>query len=405
MEQYVEPEYGENSLVEVPGTICSLLDVETELSELSSSKFESVDTEVENVIFILIDAFGNKQWESFGKGTFQEIESKGKVTSITSTFPSMTPATLTTLSTGLQPIEHGLLGWEMYFNEIDEKLLTLPFTTSDWEDPKEALDKEVNPEILFEGNSIYKKLEENGVNVFSVLNKDISDSRYTELSHKGSEVIPALNVADSMLKTRRKLENEGKTYVYNYVSEVDTIDHRKGPMTEDETNQLKMISDSIRRNLVNELEEEIAEKTLLLISADHGQIIEEGKTDLMKFEKVQRCLKKDSEGDTITPCGGGRSIFLHIQEEKVSELQKFLKEEINARVLKTEEAVEKNLFGDKPSGQKFYDRAGELVIIPNGREVYWHNTEEIEQIGYHGGLNPQEMNIPFAAVKLADLKK
>jgi hypothetical protein len=405
MSEEVRPEYGKNSLVEIPGTIFSLLDIENSLSRLSKSKFEGVDTDIENVVFVLIDAFGSNQWNEFGAGIFGDIADVGKVSRITSTFPSMTPATLTTLSTGLQPVEHGLLGWEMYFDEIDSKLLTLPFTTTDWEDPSELFEAESNPEILFEGNPIYEKLVENEVRSYSLLNEDIAGSEYTELSHKGSEVTPYLNIPDMALKARRILGDDGKKYLYSYISEIDTVAHREGPLTEDEENQIEMISNSLKRNLVEKLDMETAENTLLLISADHGQIESDKKIDLMKYDKVEKSLKKDADGETITPCGGGRSVFLHVKEDRIEELQKFLNKELNAEVMKTKEAVREELFGDRNPGEKFYARAGELVIIPHGKDAVWFDTEEIEQVGFHGGLHPQEMNIPFAAVNLGDLKK
>lgn len=65
--------------------------------------------------------------------------------------------------------------------------------------------------------------------------------------------------------------------------------------------------------------------------------------------------------------------------------------------------MKEGLFGDRKPGENFYSRAGELLIIPNGKKTYWYNTEEHEQTGYHGGLHEDEMYIPLSVTRLSKL--
>jgi predicted AlkP superfamily pyrophosphatase or phosphodiesterase len=46
--------------------------------------------------------------------------------SMTSVFPSTTASAITTVMTGLAPAQHGLTGWHMHMDEIDQTLAVLP---------------------------------------------------------------------------------------------------------------------------------------------------------------------------------------------------------------------------------------------------------------------------------------
>jgi hypothetical protein len=399
----VFPEYEGRSLADIPGTVFSLFNLETDLTELDEDVIDT-DEDYENVVLLLIDGLGASQVENFSRGFFQKMKEKGDMKTITSTFPSATPATLTTISTGRTPKEHGLLGWEMYYEEIDSNIYTLPFVTVEGEKPQS---EGGDPEMLFEGEPIYSDLSENGVDCFSIVKDDIKDSEYTELTSEGSEKVPYLNTADMALQIRKTLEeNSGDKYVYAYTADIDSIAHMRGPKTEDEENQLEMISKTLQRNLVEQLDEEVAENTLLLITADHGQIKHGEKVELFQWDKVAECLKTDSDGELITPTGNaGRSVFLHVKEEKVDELQNFLDEKLDAKVLKTGEALEQGYFGEGEKAERFEKRAGQLTIISEDRKLHWGEPETLEDVGVHGGLHPEEMNIPLLKVKLSEMKK
>lgn len=402
-EEEVFPEYSGRSLADIPGTVFSLFDLETDLTELNEEVIDT-DKEYENVVLLLIDGLGVSQVESFSRGFFQKMKQKGEMETITSVFPSATPATLTTINTGRTPKEHGLLGWEMYYEEVDYNIYTLPFMTVDGDKPQEVSEN-AEPEMLFEGEPIYPELAAKDVECYSIGKKDVIDSEYTELTAEGSEKVPYLNTADMALQIRKTLEeNKGRKYVYAYTADIDSIAHLRGPKTEDEENQLEMISETLQRNLVEKLDDEVAENTLLLITADHGQIKHGEKIDLFQWDKVAECLKTDENGELITPTGNaGRSVFLHVKEDKLDELQTFLTEKLDAKVLKTQEALEQGYFGEGKKAERFEKRAGQLTIISEDRRLHWGEPETLEDIGVHGGLHPEEMQIPLLQARLSCL--
>ncbi|MFB6115257.1 MAG: alkaline phosphatase family protein [Candidatus Nanohalobium sp.] len=399
MAERIFPKYGEASLAEVPGTAMKLLDIETDLPTFSD---KIIDTEksYENVVLILVDGLRYDRAENT-EGFFRKARKNGNLEKATSVFPSATPATLTTLNTGRRPLGHGLLGWHMYYSEIKDHIFTLPFSLEDGGDPAE---EGLNPEKLFEGDSFYRDFPKE-VEVFTLVKRDIMDSEYTELTSTGAEKISYSNTADMALKLRNCLERDGKKFVYGYTADVDSVSHIEGPETEALQNQVEMISDTLEKNLVEELDEEDAEDTLLMITSDHGQIEGGERIDLLKWDKVPECVEKDENGDPVGPSGNaGRSVFLRVEDGKVDELQEFLQEKIDAEVLKTEEAVEKGLFGEGLEAERFRDRAGDLTIISHGRKIHWFRPETLEDKGFHGGLHEKEMEIPLLYCELSELQ-
>ena len=70
-----------------------------------------------NVILILFDGLGSKLLDkSLSKDSFLI---KNRIKEITSVFPSTTASSTLSIQTGLNPSEHGWLGWFNYISPID----------------------------------------------------------------------------------------------------------------------------------------------------------------------------------------------------------------------------------------------------------------------------------------------
>lgn len=398
------PDYGERSLADLPGTIMKLLGMDTELSLLSEDVLDTGNN-YDNVVLVLIDGLRYDRVEKTDEFFFNKAKENGSLEKITSVFPSATPVTLTTLNTGRMPLGHGLLGWEMYYEEFDDHIFTLPFTTKEGKNPEEEFG--FSPEGLFEGGSVCETISDSGVDCYRLISTDVMDSEYTRLTSSEAEKIPYYNTADMALKLREVLENrDGSKYVYGYTADVDSVSHLEGPETEAVRNQVSKISNSLEKNLVQDLDVEVAEDTLVILTSDHGQIKVGEKVDLLQWDKVAECVKKDRKGDLIGPSGNaGRSVFLQVENGKVEELKSFLDEKIEAEVLKTGEAVEEGLFGEGIEAEKFRDRAGDLTIISHGRKIHWFRPDELEDKGFHGGLHRKEMEVPLLVFELADVQR
>lgn len=114
--------------------------------------------------------------------------------------------------------------------------------------------------------------------------------------------------------------------------------------------------------------------------------------------------------EKILPTGSPRDIFLHVKENKVSITKEALLKSIGdkAQIIETKEAIKAGLFGTGAISSDFVERTGNLQVLPYGKETIWfehRSGRKINLRGQHGGLNPDEMLVPFAAVNLDSLKK
>ena len=78
-----------------------------------------------------------------------------------------------------------------------------------------------------------------------------------------------------------------------------------------------------------------------------------------------------------------------------------------AEIMETTSAIKKELFGIGKINKKFLERTGNLLILPYDNETIWFEHFKglkFGSIGHHGGLNQNEMLIPFMASKCHDLK-
>jgi hypothetical protein len=70
--------------------------------------------------------------------------------------------------------------------------------------------------------------------------------------------------------------------------------------------------------------------------------------------------------------------------------------------------MEDELFGLGDVENLFLENVGNLLILPYQNNTVWFEHFENRKVtlhGHHGGLNEEEMIVPFAISKIIDLKK
>jgi hypothetical protein len=92
-------------------------------------------------------------------------------------------------------------------------------------------------------------------------------------------------------------------------------------------------------------------------------------------------------------------MFLHVHAEMLTEARDFLASRLEglADVVSTQTLIDAGYFGPAISAV-FRARVGNLVILPYcGQTVWWYEEGKFEQkhYGHHGGLTPEEMEIPL----------
>lgn len=411
---FIYPSYETFCVSNIPPTILKFFNIKTDRPELPPSIYRDVEIGSSNkVVLFLIDGFGYDQWRHYST-TFDFlniISEKERVSPLTTVFPSTTAAALTTINTGLTPQEHALPEWFVYFNEIDMIIETLPFRPKDSKGKDTLSDVGINPQILYNGDCIYQTLSDAGIKSYSFINESIAHSAYSRLTHKGSITVPFTNISELVVRLRKLLQKENEsTYFYVYIDDLDSTAHKYGPYTGEYFSKLSSLSYLLKTEFLEKTDKKTANETLLLMTADHGQInINPQETMyLNKYSQLTNAFQKSRKGKTILPTGSPRDVFLHVEPEQIEEAKNFLSDifKEKATIIETTEAVRAGLFGINKPRKEFYDRVGNLLILPHAHETIWYQYpkgKKFDLLGHHGGLNRTEMLVPFVVANLSHL--
>ncbi len=412
--QFVYPRYGGQSLPNVVSTAMRTLGVDNEKTPINHEFYKDhIDLDrIEKVVFVVLDGFGYRMWADFGNDTgfFGRIAKRGLLMPITSIFPSTTAAAITSINTGLTPLEHGLPEWIIYMREIGMIINTLPFTAYMTEKYTSLSDLGVDSKILYDGKTVYEKLNEEGITSHTFTARNIAESAYTRLIKRGSHGNPYVHPSDAVVKLRRVLESERKkTYVNLYMDNIDSATHTYGPFTEESRAEIGAISQVFKMQLLDKIDKSAAKDTLVLVTADHGHTsINPSKTTFMNDDRKLAGFLASDRGSKILPTGSPRGVFLHINESDIERAYAHLSEKFDgtARIMRTRDAVSAGLFGSGKPHKKFGERAGDILILPKDHESIWYEHvkgRKQKYIGVHGGLSKNEMLIPLGMARLSDL--
>lgn len=408
----LKPDYNRYCLSNVPSTALSILGVDSGRPTLPKDAIGDVDTSgIDNVILLLCDGFGHREWKrQEGRGFVGTISRKGNVRPITTIFPSTTAAAITTVSTGLTPQEHGLPEWFVYMEELGEVIVTLPFTRVG-DSGRDTLEGEFDPRDLFDGQTIFEKLRAQGVASTSLTSRALANTAYSTVSRRGSDVSAYTAASDMTVSLRRMVErSRGRNLFYVYWSYVDTIEHAYGPNTDEAEVEASMISHAFQEGFLSKLDKQAAKRTLILVTADHGQlnVVPERTLYLNRLRRLMRSLGRTSSGAMIPPWGSARDMYLQIDEARLDETNSYLEKKLagEATVIKTDDAIAEGLFGINRPSRKFRRRVGNLMVLPHGKNTIWfryRKEDSLDLRGHHGGLSEDEMTIPLAAARVSDL--
>lgn len=403
------PDYNGNCITQLPAFFTDIL-LGKSTNPLVNEIADKVPLKgIKNIVFLLVDGFGTKQWESHKANltALQKFESNGSLSYLDSVFPASTPPALTTLHTnGLTPAQHGLIDWWLYIEEADKIIATLPFSEMGMEGRDSLLSDGVSPSILVNTKTTAEKMAELGIKtrVFSL--KDYNQSTYTKVSNKGSEFIPHTNV-DELFKTLSELLDKSQTtptFNFVYWGGIDSVGHQYGPEGAD--------YDRAVNQYFNALDDFLGrtrgkEDTLFVLSADHGQIRVNPKETIYldAIAGLHGLFKVSPAGKTILPWGGPREVFIAIKDNLHKKTLSLIDEAIGDQVelLDSRMALEAGLFG--PSSDRhphIESRLGDVIVLPKYYKTVWYHhpgQKPFDMNGHHGGLSDDELKVPFALLR------
>jgi hypothetical protein len=441
--RFVSPAWADCCFANVPDTVSSLFGTDA-ARPLPETVFEGVSTDVDHVVLAFVDGFG---WNHFQRvrddhSFLTRLAERATVTPLTAGYPSETAAAVSTIHTGRQPAEHGVLGWNAYVEDLGGCVQTLPFADRDRTPLGEVRD-DPDPAALIDERTLYERLDADSV---LVQPEEIGGNPYDGQVTRGAEPVGYDDATQAAYRVRDRLDGASEpTYCYCYLPNVDAAAHEFGVAHEETDAQLGAVCRAIEREIVDGIDPDLAERTLLIVTADHGEVdaTPETTVDLDGLD-LEPHLRRDGAGEPIPALGGPRNLQFHARDGHRDALRAELEHglaPLEPLVLDRERIIAAGLFGDRePSGaqsvresqsdsrrpsaarnpsedtsddrtgearestERFRERCPDLLAVP--REGFaWYDDGHLAKVGMHGGLHPDEMLVPFAAARIDTLQR
>ncbi len=389
---FVKPRYDSDGFAGIPARI---------RDACASGKYDAV-------VLFLVDGFGWRFFEKFQEMPFlKRLTTHGKVEKLTSQFPSTTAAHLTTIHTGLPVGQSGVFEWFYYEPLLDRVIAPLLFSYAG-DQERDTLKGLVKAASLYPNQTLYQELGKQGTESHVFGMRDYTPSTYSNVVMKGAKLNSFKTLPEALVNLGITIENlTTPAYIHFYFDNIDSTCHKYGPsapQTESEIEAFLLVMEHFFERVFSG-----RKRVLFLLTADHGASEVNPKTTIFlnkekRFKGIERFLKTNQAGDLIVPAGSARDLFLYVKDELLDEAQEFLSKglEGKAEVVKTQWLMENGYFGPEIS-PKFRARVGNLVILSHRYEsVWWYEKDRFEQrfYGHHGGLTPQEMEIPLVTLEI-----
>jgi hypothetical protein len=290
---------------------------------------------------------------------------------ITSVAPTTTATALTSITTGLTPGEHGIVGYRMEI--AGDSMNVLRWWTGSGDARRVHEPGRVQPFAPFMGEDV------------PVVNREeLERSAFTESHMRGGRPFGYRTPSGLPVLVGQLLRN-GERLVYAYYDGLDKIAHQRGfgPFYEAELAQVDA--------LVAQTIAQLPAGAALLVTADHGQV-HVGPDTRAPHPDVQRLTRSAS--------GEGRFRWLHAKPGAASDLLAAALDHHRdvAWVVSREEAIAAGWFGPVVS-PPVAARYGDVALVPFAPISF---DDPVDGSGHrlvcrHGSLTSAEMLVPLLA--------
>ncbi len=410
-ERFIRPLYADYGFAQIPQTVLHCLGV----SERKGVPFGACDNlyqQYDTVMLLFVDAFGWRFFERYAERApfLKRILDQGMVAKLTSQFPSTTAAHVTAIHTGLPVGQSGVFEWFYYEPQLDAIIAPLLFSFAGDEKRNTLKSANADPTALYPARTLYQELKQHDIDAYIFQHFVYAYSPYTKQIMRGAQIRAYRTLPEAIVNLTQQIERQQRrSYYYLYFDNIDTIGHAYGP----ESPQLAAEIEAFLFTIEQVLHPALARgkgRTLLLITADHGQTAIDPATTIYlnrQFPQLERWFKTSRAGRPLVPAGSSRDMFLYVKDAHIDEAQAVLAQGLAGRadVRRVQDLIDQGFFGANPPSRVFLERVGNLVILPyHGESVWWYEQGRFEQkyYGNHGGLTRDEMETILLALPYGD---
>ena len=292
---------------------------------------------------------------------------------ITTVVPSTTATALTSITTGLQPGEHGIVGYR--FPVKGEILNTLRWTTPSGDARNRIPPHRTQPVPAFLGG-----------NVPVVTKAEFASSGFSGVHLAGARQVGYRTVSTLLVEVRRLLA-AGERLVYVYYDGIDKVAHEYG-FGEHYDAELGFVD-----RLVGDLRSLLPAEAALLVTADHGQVHVGGAVRYL--DAAVRSLLTQQSGE-------GRFRWLHTRAGAAADLEAaaLAAHGHEAWVVGVDTVVAEGWLGSTvtPAAR---GRLGDVALVARLPVSFDDaaDTGAFDLVCRHGSLTADEMLVPLLAAR------
>lgn len=288
---------------------------------------------------------------------------------ITTVAPTTTATALTSISTGLPPGEHGVIGYRM---SVDRDILNVLRWTTAKGDAREVIPPE----------SIQSEVAFGGQRPPVVVRAEFRDTGFTRAHLGGCRHVPYRMPSTMLAEITHQLA-QGEPFVYAYYDGIDKVAHEYG-LGEHYDAELVAVD-----RLVADILGSLPRNAAVVITADHGQV-DVGANIIHLHPEVAAQVSFQS--------GEGRFRWLHARPGRIPQLVEACRAHHadTGWVYEREETVEEGWWGPHVTDAA-HQRLGDVALVAREAVSYHDEADSgpFELIGRHGSLTAAEMYVPL----------
>ncbi len=404
----IYPFYTGLNLANIPTSICKWFNIPAPENIYLDIPEPPIETkQIKNIILLLIDGLPFKRMQDWLENGCQKnlssplwakIKAEGLLTPLTSVAPSTTANALTSLWTGRMPAEHGVIGYELFLQELG---ITLNMILQVQVYPQINDPTPINPAFrdgflpvpTFGGH-----FEKYGIQPFAFQEETLCNSGLSQMLLSDVQKVPFNSLHDMWQKVNALLDTSDsrRKYIYIYWGEIDTLSHHEGPNSPLVLQAWQLFNQTLQ-NFLSERMHSMKSDTLFLITSDHGQIptLLDSRYDVRFDQEFMQMLE-------IPPSGESRFPYLFIKPTKIHICQEYIEQRWPGEftLFPSEKLITSSLFGKKIMTPLIRSRLGNYAALPKGNAFWWWANKENRLLGRHGGFSKEEMIIPFFLLPL-----
>ena len=368
MKEFIKPNW-KQSILNISATLAEFLGAPNN-NEILPELTQELGKGYKNVVFICLDGMGiNPININLDENSLLRKNIKQK---LTSTFPSTTTSATTSLICNKQPLEHGWFGWSLHFDEIGRNLDIYLHS-----DSKTGEKVNYNYPIADNSDCYFD-------NANTDYNISLISPGYVQTKSKDKKIVIE-NEVDLCKEIGKVCAKEGKQFVYAYLPEPDYTMHEFGVSSPEAKAKIENINAEIEK-LFDSLKD-----TLIIITADHGQIDVAGYVEFYKDKEINSLLSCVPYLDARTPA------FV-VKPGKEKEFAKLFEERYgnDFTLFKTSELINQGYFGSR--GEYGYLLGDYRAIGTYTHKQFLAYDNQTRFKGHHTSLT-EEMEVPLIVLK------